>query len=83
MEFRRVKNTRWQNLKATIKNFVYDYVKTHKEQLENGEPITDDTYLETNQSTLQLFTTDDSDSPSYGRISLNDVLMYLSINISL
>lgn len=83
MEFRRVKNTRWQNLKATIKNFVYDYVKTHKEQLENGEPITDDTYLETNQSTLQLFTTDDSDSPAFGIISLNDVLMYLSIQLSL
>lgn len=83
MEFRRVKNTRWQNLKVTIKNFVYDYVKTHKEQLENGEPITDDTYLETNQSTLQLFTTDDSDSPAFGIISLNDVLMYLSIQLSL
>nr|DAP54248.1 MAG TPA: hypothetical protein [Caudoviricetes sp.] len=83
MEFRRVKNTRWQNLKATIKNFVYDYVKTHKEQLENGEPIADDTYLETNQSTLQLFTTDDSDTPAFGIISLNDVLMYLSIQLSL
>ena len=83
MEFRRVKNTRWQNLKATIKNFVYDYVKTHKEQLENGEPIADDVYLETNQSTLQLFTTDDSDTPAFGIISLNDVLMYLSIQLSL
>ena len=83
MEFRRVKNTRWQNLKATIKNFVYDYVKAHKEQLENGEPIADDAYLETNQSTLQLFTTDDSDTPAFGIISLNDVLMYLSIQLSL
>lgn len=83
MEFRRVKNTRWQNLKATIKNFVYDYVKVHKEQLENGEPIADDVYLETNQSTLQLFTTDDSDTPAFGIISLNDVLMYLSIQLSL
>jgi hypothetical protein len=83
MEFRRVKNTRWQNLRATIKNFVYDYVKTHKEQLENGEPIVDYTYLETNQSTLQLFTTDDSDTPAFGIISLNDVLMYLSIQLSL
>lgn len=82
MEFRRVKNTRWQNLKATIKNFVYDYVKAHKEQLENGEPIADDAYLETNQSTLQLFT-DDSDTPAFGIISLNDVLMYLSIQLSL
>lgn len=83
MEFRRVKNTRWKNLKATIKNFVYDYIKVHKEQLENGEPIADDTYLETNQSTLQLFTTDDSDTPAFGIISLNDVLMYLSIQLSL
>lgn len=83
MEFRRVKNTRWQNLKATIKNFVYDYVKVHKEQIENGEPIADDAYLETNQSTLQLFTTDDSDTPAFGIISLNDVLMYLSIQLSL
>lgn len=83
MECRRVKNTRWQNLKATIKNFVYDYVKAHKEQLENGEPIADDAYLETNQSTLQLFTTDDSDTPAFGIISLNDVLMYLSIQLSL
>lgn len=83
MEFRRVKNTRWQNLKATIKNFVYDYVKTHKEQLENGEPIADDAYLETNQSTLQLFTADDPATPAFGIISLNDVLMYLSIQLSL
>ena len=84
MEFRRVKNTRWQNLRATIKNFVYDYVKTHKEQLENGEPIADDTYLETNQSTLQLFTAVDSPThPAFGIISLNDVLMYLSIQLSL
>jgi len=83
MEFRRVKNTRWQNLRATIKNFVYDYVKTHKEQLENGEPIADYTYLETNQSTLQLFTADDSPTPAFGIISLNDVLMYLSIQLSL
>ena len=83
MEFRRVKNTRWQNLKATIKNFVYDYAKTHKEQLEKGEPIADDAYLETNQSTLQLFTTDDSLTPAFGIISLNDVLMYLSIQLSL
>lgn len=83
MEFRRVKNTRWQNLRATIKNFVYDYVKTNKEKLENGEPIVDDAYLETNQSTLQLFTTEDSDIPAYGIISLNDVLMYLNIQLSL
>lgn len=83
MEFRRVKNTRWQNLKATIKNFVYDYVKAHKEQLENGEPIADDEYLETNQSTLKLFTTDDLATPAFGIISLNDVLMYLSIQLSL
>lgn len=83
MEFRRVKNTRWKNLKATIKNFVYDYVKAHKEQLENGEPIADDAYLETNQSTLQLFTTDDSPTSAFGIISLNDVLMYLSIQLSL
>lgn len=83
MEFRRVKNTRWQNLRATIKNFVYDYVKTHKEQLENGEPIVDDTYFETNQSTLQLFTTDDSATPAFGIISLNGVLMYLNIQLSL
>lgn len=84
MEFRRVKNTRWQNLRATIKNFVYDYVKTHKEQLENGEPIADYTYLETNQSTLQLFTAVDSPThPAFGIISLNDVMMYLSIQLSL
>lgn len=83
MEFRRIKNTRWQNLRATVKNFVYDYVKTNKEKLEKGEPIADDAYLETNQSTLQLFTTEDSDIPAFGIISLNDVLMYLNIQLSL